>query len=139
MQFIENISLNDVLVGEHYLDTERGTVLIRIQDVCTNFRPSGFGHLCVTEHHFNFEDIEEDTPGAINDEQARLIAHILLNAWRKGQSVICACMAGLCRSGAVAEAGMAIGFNDTGRTRIPNLRVKNLVMRHLDELGAFDD
>jgi predicted protein tyrosine phosphatase len=46
-------------------------------------------------------------------------------------NVVVHCTAGLCRSGAVAEVGIMMGFDDTERTRIPNIRVKHRMMKVL--------
>jgi predicted protein tyrosine phosphatase len=46
-------------------------------------------------------------------------------------NVVVHCMAGVCRSGAVAEVGVMMGFRDVGRMRIPNVRVKTMMMREL--------
>jgi predicted protein tyrosine phosphatase len=46
-------------------------------------------------------------------------------------NVVVHCMAGLCRSGAVAEVGVMMGFDDTERFRSPNLMVKHSLMRAL--------
>jgi hypothetical protein len=40
-------------------------------------------------------------------------------------------MAGLCRSGAVCEVGVMMGFDDTERFRSPNLLVKHKLMQAL--------
>jgi hypothetical protein len=46
-------------------------------------------------------------------------------------NVVVHCFAGICRSGAVCEVGVMMGFNDTGRFRAPNLLVKHRMMRAL--------
>lgn len=81
-------------------------------------------------------DSEEDDkmfpPEAkITQEQAKEIVGILQNAMENGQNVIVHCNAGLCRSGAVAEVGVMMGFSDTFAPRIPNLMVKKYLMREL--------
>jgi hypothetical protein len=40
-------------------------------------------------------------------------------------------MAGICRSGAVTEVGVMLGFNDTEKFRSPNLLVKHRMMKKL--------
>jgi hypothetical protein len=52
-------------------------------------------------------------------------------------NVVVHCFAGICRSGAVAEVGVMMGFDDVGRTRIPNLLVKHRMMRALG--WTYDD
>jgi hypothetical protein len=46
-------------------------------------------------------------------------------------NVVVHCFAGICRSGAVTEVGVMMGFEDTGRFRAPNLLVKHRMMRAL--------
>ena len=46
-------------------------------------------------------------------------------------NVIVHCHAGVCRSGAVAEIGVAMGFSDTEAFRSPNLLVKHKMMKVL--------
>jgi len=60
-------------------------------------------------------------------------------------NVVVHCFAGICRSGAVCEVGVMMGFEDTGRFRSPNLLVKHRMMRALgwtydeDEKPNVDD
>jgi hypothetical protein len=60
-------------------------------------------------------------------------------------NVVVHCYAGICRSGAVCEVGVMMGFQDTGRFRSPNLLVKHGMMRALgwtydtDEKPNIDD
>ena len=46
-------------------------------------------------------------------------------------NVIGHCHAGVCRSGAVCEIGVMLGFDDTEAFRSPNLLVKHRMMRAL--------
>ena len=76
---------------------------------------------------------DEDNPEAITDFQAQELAEVLRNAYSKGYNVVCHCYAGLCRSGAVVEAGVFIGFNPPDKVRLPN----DLVLKKLYKaLGA---
>ena len=68
---------------------------------------------------------------SISDEQAAEIVQLLKHALDNRMNVVVHCYAGLCRSGAVAEVGVMMGFRDCGRTRIPNLRVKHKLMKQL--------
>ena len=45
--------------------------------------------------------------------------------------VIVHCVAGVCRSGAVCEVGVMMGFDDTEDFRSPNLLVKHKMMKIL--------
>ena len=46
-------------------------------------------------------------------------------------NVIVHCTAGICRSGAVTEIGVQMGFDDVGRYRQPNLLVKHKMSKVL--------
>ena len=46
-------------------------------------------------------------------------------------NVIVHCVAGVCRSGAVCEIGVMMGFDDTEVFRSPNLLVKHKMMKVL--------
>lgn len=128
MQFIQNVSFDDVRKAWHY-DPGPNSVLIQIVDPDMNF-PTPLFNFKET-HQFKFLDIEEDHPWAIDEKQAQEIADILMKAKNARSNVIVHCVAGICRSGAVAEAGVALGFADTETYRHPNLRVKSMVMKHL--------
>ena len=68
-------------------------------------------------HQFIFDDVEDESnPEAITDLQAEEIAAILVTAYGKGSNIICHCHAGICRSGAVVEVGLMLGFNDNDKT-----------------------
>lgn len=84
-------------------------------------------------HTFTFDDIEEedlDLPYAnpIKDAQAIALVDILDDALNSGSNVIVHCTAGICRSGAVVEVGVMMGFRDTDIFRSPNLLVKKKMM-----------
>jgi hypothetical protein len=61
------------------------------------------------------------------DELVRLLQHAKDNR----MNVVVHCFAGICRSGAVCEVGVMLGFRDTGRFRQPNLLVKHRMMKAL--------
>ena len=46
-------------------------------------------------------------------------------------NVVVHCHAGVCRSGAVAEVGVMLGFDDSESFRSPNLLVKHKMMKVL--------
>jgi predicted protein tyrosine phosphatase len=109
-------------------------MLIQIMDPATSWWPSP-AHEFKETHQFEFLDAE-DTDGfpdeaKISDAQAAEIVNLLKHALSNHMNVVVHCYAGLCRSGAVAEVGVMMGFQDAGRTRIPNLRVKQKLMRQL--------
>ena len=68
---------------------------------------------------------------AITDEQAAKLVQLLQHAWEHRMNVVVHCHAGICRSGAVCEVGVMMGFNDCERFRAPNLLVKHKMMRVL--------
>jgi hypothetical protein len=53
--------------------------------------------------------------------------------------VVVHCHAGVCRSGAVCEVGVMMGFQDTYVFRAPNLLVKHGMMRTLGMLYSDDE
>lgn len=87
-------------------------------------------------HHFEFLDADDGQfpdECLFQDEQARQIIDILFNALENDRNVLVHCNMGLCRSGAVVEVGVAMGFDDPRRTRMPNLRVmRKLVAEAID-------
>lgn len=122
--FIYNASLVDVMHGTH-ADPGPNSMLIQICDILTE--PPVPIYQFAEVHKFNFMDIEEDEEWAITDEQAKTIAALLWHAKNNNMNVIVHCHAGLCRSGAVVEVGIQMGFNPPDRARLPNaLVVKKL-------------
>jgi hypothetical protein len=136
MPWIGNYSYADVKSGNHAIEPGR-TILIRIM---------GMGHIWEQRdvarrgafsevHNFAFEDLEPDEVhdetqfGEMTPAQAVIIHHYLRNALNDGYNVVVHCVQGLCRSGAVAEVGVMMGFDDLRRPRIPNLHVKRLLMK----------
>lgn len=85
------------------------------------------------KHHFQFHDTDcpKDDEVAFSEDDAKAIVDILKKALDNNQAVIVHCHAGLCRSGAVTEVGIMMGFEDTKRTRMSNRRVKFLLMTEL--------
>jgi protein tyrosine phosphatase len=121
MTWIQNISLSNAINGIHYFVPHK-TVLIRIQDFGnTVFQPVLFE---VHKFCFNDNDDPNDTSN-ITIEQANQIANILKNCKDKGYNIVVHCIAGLCRSGAIADVGILYGFEDTETKKIPNMLVKN--------------
>lgn len=132
MRWIENCSMSDVHLG-HHSDLGENTMLIRIQDPATEFKPTKYTFKEV--YCFEFLDAE-DSDGfpddvKINDSQANEIACLLSYAMEKSMNVLVHCHAGICRSGAVTEVGTMMGFTATDRFRQPNLRVKHKLMKAL--------
>jgi predicted protein tyrosine phosphatase len=130
--FIQNISRKDIELGNHAPTSAEHTILIQISDPPRDSpTPSAkFKHT----YEFFFDDIEEETGShgelGIDDQQAQEIANIIRLAWDNDYDIIVHCHAGLCRSGAVAQAA-------GGREQVPNLRVKHKVMAALGL--SYDD
>ena len=133
MPFIENISYSDVTRGTHR-DPGPNSMLIQIVDIHLSECPIpdfAFKHI----FKFAFLDAEkgEDVfeEFGIKDEDAKGIADALLLAKSEGCNVVVHCIMGLCRSGAVVECGVQLGFEDTERVRQPNVTVKNAILKQL--------
>lgn len=119
-------------------------VLIQLVDPGMEFPDVDFPFK--SRHQFRFLDIQPHDfdaalhfKDAITDEQALEIAQILLNAFRAKQDIIVHCVAGLCRSGAVAEVAIAaLKYDATRNVRQPNNYIKNKLFDALDTLGYFN-
>ncbi len=145
--WIENVAAADIPIKFHH---EAGTnsMLIQIADPAGWFPKAA--HNFKEIHQFEFLDAE-DTDGfpdeaKISDAQAQEIVALLQHAFDNHMNVVVHCMAGLCRSGAVTEVGVMMGFQDTEKLRIPNVRVKNKLMKVLgwtydatEKAAVFDD
>jgi len=87
-------------------------------------------------HRFEFLDVEEkdkvlEEEMKCSHEQAAELVRLLQHALDNRMDVIVHCFAGICRSGAVCEVGVMMGFQDTERFRSPNLLVKHRMMKVL--------
>ena len=130
--WIQNVAMSDIKTGNHFVVKE-DSVLIQIVDPAMEFpRPK---HQFKEIYQFEFLDLEEtDDYGdefKITDDQAKEIVQILQSALDRRMDVIVHCVLGVCRSGAVCEVGVMMGFSDTGKHRSPNLMVKKKMMRVL--------
>lgn len=77
-------------------------------------------------------DLQEQYKSAlITDEQADEIVSILVEAYDNRSNIVVHCSAGICRSGAVVEVGVMMGFDDIKDSRIPNLLVKKKLLDQL--------
>lgn len=126
--FITNVSRFDIITGQHE-DAGPNSLLIQISDLLSEHPTPKYSFKKTAQ--FRFEDIEEDEEWAISDEQATAIAELLLEAKANNMNVIVHCHAGLCRSGAVVEAAVMLGFNDPEKLRIPNTLVKRKLLQAL--------
>ena len=133
MPWIQNVALVDIKKGSHY-NPGPNNVLIQIVDTGMEFPEPK--HKFNSVHQFQFLDIEEEDECIepemkITDEQAKSLVIILKQALLNRSNVVVHCIAGVCRSGAVAEVGIMMGFDDTEDFRSPNLLVKHKMMSAL--------
>ena len=133
MPWIQNIGLGDIRRGFH-IDPGPNAMLIQIVDPDMEF-PTPM-YLFKETHQFKFLDIEEkdfalDEAMRCSQEQANELVRLLQHALEQRMNVIVHCHAGVCRSGAVCEIGVMLGFDDTEAFRSPNLLVKHRMMRAL--------
>ena len=133
--WIENISREDIARGLHY-DAGINSMLIQLTDPDCEHPPAIFPFKEVRQ--YKFLDVEDTDIAkhkwAITDEQAKSLAEDLRFAYNNHMNVVVHCHMGICRSGAVVECGVMIGFMDTERFRAPNLMVKHRIMHHLGML-----
>lgn len=142
MPWIQNVALSDIPKGHHIRVEKERSLLIQIVDPGMEFPQPLYEFTAV--HQFEFLDIEEDgltnngdgtwtdmSEFAVTDGQAQTLVQLLKQALANGWDVVVHCVAGVCRSGAVCEVGVMLGFNDTEAFRSPNLLVKHKMMREL--------
>lgn len=131
--FIQNVALSDIKKGFH-MDPGINAMLIQICDPPGDFPEPKYQFREV--HQFQFLDIEEkdfalDEAMRCSHEQAAELVRLLQHALDNHMNVIVHCHAGVCRSGAVCELGVMMGFRDTEGFRAPNLLVKHRMMKSL--------
>lgn len=129
MPWIQNVSLSDIIKGFHF-EPDVNSMLIQIVDPDMEFPVPEYDFKEV--HKFKFLDIEEpDHMWACTQEQAAQLVALLKHAIDKRMNVVVHCHAGVCRSGAVCEIGVMMGFSDPEVFRMPNLLVKHRMMKAL--------
>jgi len=133
MPWIQNVALADIPKG-HHIRVDENSMLIQIVDPDMEFPVPK--HTFKEVHQFKFLDLEktDDTINdkwKIQDEQAEQLVALLQHALAKHMDVVVHCHAGVCRSGAVAEVGVMLGFQDAEAFRSPNLLVKHKMMKVL--------
>ena len=133
MPWIENVAAADIPIGFHH-DAGPNAMLISIVDP-GSWRPEA-KHEFKERHNFEFLDIEAndfalEESMRCSQEQANELVRLLQHALDNRMNVVVHCFAGICRSGAVCEIGVMMGFNDTERYRQPNLLVKHRMMKAL--------
>lgn len=130
--WIQNVALSDIPKG-HHVRVGENSMLIQIVDPCMEF-PTPL-HKFKEVHQFEFLDLERDDKFGeefkITDAQAEQLVRLLQHALDNRMDVIVHCVAGVCRSGAVCEVGVMMGFLDTEVFRSPNLLVKHKMMKAL--------
>lgn len=131
--WIQNVALSDIKKGFH-IDPGPNAMLIQICDPPGDFPTPKYTFKEV--HQFQFLDIEEkdfalDEAMRCSQEQADELVRLLQHALDNRMNVIVHCHAGVCRSGAVCEVGVMMGFDDTEAFRSPNLLVKHRMMKKL--------
>lgn len=132
MPWIENVALADIPKGKH-IRVGENSMLIQIVDPGMEF-PKPIYNFKET-HQFQFLDLEKDDDAPeelkVSDEQATQLVALLQHALDSRMDVVVHCVAGVCRSGAVCELGVMMGFDDTQAFRSPNLLVKHKMMKVL--------
>lgn len=131
--WIQNVALSDIKKGFH-INPGENAMLIQIVDCGSEFPTPLYKFKEV--HQFEFLDVEEkdfvlEEEMRCSHEQAKQLVDLLLKAYGQRMNVIVHCHAGVCRSGAVCEIGVMLGFEDTEVFRSPNLLVKHRMMKHL--------
>lgn len=138
MPWIENVALADIPKGHHHA-AGKNSMLLQIVDPGMEFPTPR--HQFKETHQFEFLDLEKNDPHGeefkITDAQAAELVQLLQHAMNKRMNVIVHCVAGVCRSGAVCEVGVMMGFDDTEAFRSPNLLVKHKMMKYLG--WAYDE
>jgi hypothetical protein len=133
MPWIENVSLGDIPRGRHH-NAGENSMLIQIVDPPGDF-PTPM-HKFKEVHQFQFLDVEEkdevlEEAMKCSHEQAAELVRLLQHALANRMNVVVHCVAGVCRSGAVCEVGVMMGFTDCEGFRSPNLLVKHRMMKVL--------
>lgn len=125
--------MSDIRLGFH-MDPGSNAMLIQICDPPGDFPTPKYQFKEV--HQFQFLDVElkdsvDDEEMRCSQEQADQLVKLLQHALDNHMQVIVHCHAGICRSGAVCEVGVMMGFTDTEKFRSPNLLVKHRMMKSL--------
>jgi protein tyrosine phosphatase len=128
MPWIQNVSLDAVKKRFHF-EPGINSMLIQIVDPDMDWPTPA--HNFKEVHQFKFLDIEDEHEFSIKDADAKNIVRHLQHAFDNRMNVIVHCVAGVCRSGAVCEVGVMMGFDDPETYRSPNLLVKHKLMREL--------
>lgn len=131
--WIENVAAADVPMGFHF-DAGENSMLIQIMDTCSSWWPEP-KHKFKEIYQFEFLDVGDDnelTEMGCTEEQAVALVELLKHAKENRMQVVVHCYAGICRSGAVVEVAEMMGFTPVDKYRLPNSRVKRLMMKALN-------
>jgi predicted protein tyrosine phosphatase len=129
--WIQNVSFADIQKGWHH-DAEDNSMLIQVVDPDMDFPVPKMQFKKIIQ--VKFLDVENDSHSglvyrdAIDPAQANILVDALRFALDNHMNVIVHCVAGICRSGAIVEVGVQMGFMDTGVFRLPNVMVKRMMM-----------
>ena len=138
MPWIQNVGIRDIK-NAHHFEAGDNSMLIQICDTAYEF-PTPLKKFKEV-HQFEFLDVEatdqQFAEFACTQEQADELVRLLQHALDNRMNVVVHCHAGVCRSGAVCEVGVMMGFDDTEVFRSPNLLVKHLMMKSLG--WTYDD
>lgn len=136
MPFVENVSRDAIEKGLHHGFNYDKDLLIQITDPDSEFPIPKYEFKNVVQFKF-FDSEEEDGP---TDQQALEISTQILLAFNRGQNILVHCQAGLCRSGAVAEAAIMLGFTEVHKRRWPNRRLGKQLCKwlHLPQMTERD-
>lgn len=130
--WIVNVSKDAVKRGQHPVSNK--TLLIQIVDTMAEFPEPALKDQFSAIYQFRFLDIEADEKivsldFGIQQDQADEIYRILQVALANDINVVVHCHAGICRSGAVVEMGVMMGFRELNVYRQPNTLVKQKLMK----------
>ena len=133
MPWIQNVGLVDVRKGYHIRVCENAMLIQIVDPDMEHPEPA---HNFKETHQFKFLDLEQsddciNDAWKIQDKQAEQLVTLLQHALDKRMDVVVHCVAGVCRSGAVAEVGVMLVFDDAEAFRSPNLLVKHKMMQKL--------
>lgn len=131
--WIQNVSMRDIKCGDYH-GHGVGTMLIQITDPA--YEPPQPHDPFELVYQFEFLDLErddytEEEGFKCQPHQAKQLVQLLQYALDNELNVVVHCHAGVCRSGAVCEVGVMMGFEDLYYFRSPNLLVKHLMMQEL--------
>lgn len=131
--WIQNVARIDVVKG-HHINPGPNAMLIQISDPPGDHPTPKYQFREV--HQFEFLDVEADDfvleeSMRCSQAQADRLVELLQHALENHMNVVVHCHAGVCRSGAVCEVGVMLGFRDTEAFRSPNLLVKHRMMKKL--------